>query len=227
MKISKHIHSCLLAEDQGKTILIDPGNYTFEEGGLDVKKLERLDAILITHEHLDHMCPPLIKKILEKFAEVKIYSNEAVKKVLAKDGINVLTSDGQKDVGRPEISGGSTSIGRLNLQALSAPHELVLGGKSFDNTVFNIFGKLTHPGDSLQFNKSCDILALPIQAPWGSFVASVEKAAALKPKVVIPIHDWHWKDSARKKLYDAARNYLAERGIDFRGLELGEELTID
>lgn len=89
MKISKHIHSCLLVEDQGKTILIDPGNYTFEEGGLDVKKLEKLDAILITHEHLDHMYPPLIKKILEKFSEVKIYSNEAVKKVLEKDGINV------------------------------------------------------------------------------------------------------------------------------------------
>lgn len=109
---------------------------------------------------------------------------------------------------------------------MSAPHALLLGGRTVENALFDIFGRLTHPGDSLQFNKSCDILALPIQAPWGSFVASVEKAASLKPKIVIPIHDWHWKDSARKKLYDAAKNYLAERGIDFRGLALDEELVI-
>ena len=112
------------------------------------------------------------------------------------------------------------------ISAEDAPHELLLGGRSVENTLFNIFWKLTHPGDSLKLNKSCDILALPIQAPWGSFVASVEKAAALKPKIVIPIHDWHWKDIARRKLYDAAKNYLAEKNIDFRGLETGEELII-
>ena len=105
-----------------------------------------------------------------------------------------------------------------------APHELLLGGRGAENTLFNISQKLTHPGDSLKFDKTCEILALPIQAPWGSFVASVEKAAAVKPKVVIPIHDWHWKDSARRRMYDIASQYLAEKGIEFRGLEVGEEM---
>lgn len=208
MKISKHIHSCLLVEDGWKTILIDPGNYTFEEDGLDVKKLDKLDMILITHEHLDHVYPPLIKKILEKFPEIKIYSNGAVKNVLAKDGIKTET------------------MGDEIFSVVSAPHELLLGGRTVENTLFNIFGKLTHPGDSLKFEKTLDVLALPIQAPWGSFVSSVEKAVLLKPKIVIPIHDWHWKDAARRKMYDQAKNYLAEKGIEFCGLEVGEELIV-
>lgn len=208
MKISKHIHSCLLVEDQGKTILIDPGNYTFEERALDIGKLEKLDFILITHEHQDHVYLPFLRAILEKFTDVEIITNSAVAGILANENIKCSTSENEY------------------IKMASAPHELVLGKKSFDNTIFNILGQLTHPGDSLQFDKTCDVLALPIQAPWGSFVASVEKAASLKPKIVIPIHDWHWKDVARKKLYEAAKNYLAERGIDFRGLELGAELVV-
>ena len=215
MKISKHIHSCLLVEDDGKRILIDPGNYTFDEGALDLKKIDGLDLILITHEHLDHAYPPLIKKVFERFPGVKILANLSTKNFLIKEGINSFTDSFE------------------NISFADAPHELLLGGRGAENNLFNIFGNppagragLTHPGDSLKFDSSLEVLALPIQAPWGSLVASVEKAALIKPKIVIPIHDWHWKDQARKKMYDMAKNYLADKGIELRGLEVGEELVV-
>ena len=208
MKITKHIHSCLLVEDAGKRILVDPGNYTFEEGALDLWKIDGLDLILITHEHLDHAYPPLIKKVLERFPDVKILANLSTKNFLTKEGI------------------GSFANNFDGITLADAPHEFLLGGRTAENSLLNIFGKLTHPGDSLKFNASLPILALPIQAPWGSMVASVEKAALVKPKFVIPIHDWHWKDSARKKMYDMAKNYLAEKGIEFRSLETGEEFEV-
>ena len=209
MKISKHIHSCLLVEDESKTILIDPGNYTFEEKGLDIGKLEKLDFLLITHEHPDHMHMPLIKEILEKFPQAQIISNNSVKKILEERGINA-----------------TENVEHSMFNILKAPHELLLGGRTAENTLFNISQKLTHPGDSLKFDKTCEILALPIQAPWGSFVASVEKAALLKPKIVIPIHDWHWKAAARRRMSDMASQYLSEKDIDFRGLETGEEISL-
>ena len=208
MKITKHIHSCLLVEEAGKRILIDPGNYTFDEGALDLGKIGNLDLILITHEHLDHAYPPLIKKVLERFPDVKILANLSTQNFLMKEGINAFTDNFE------------------GIALADAPHELLLGGRTAENSLLTILGKLTHPGDSLQFNKSLDILALPIQAPWGSAVASIEKAAILRPKIVIPIHDWHWKDQARKKMYDMAKNYLAEKEIELRGLEAGEELEI-
>ena len=215
MKITKHIHSCLVAEEAGRRILIDPGNYTFDDGGLDLKTIDTLDLILITHEHLDHAYPPLIKKVLEKFPDVKILTNLFAKNFLMREGINAFTDNFE------------------GVSLADAPHELLLGGRTAENSLLNIFGRplaglagLTHPGDSLKFNKSLDVLALPIQAPWGSAVASIEKAALLKPKIVIPIHDWHWKNFARKKMYDKAKNYLAQKGIELRGLEIGEELII-
>lgn len=115
MKISKHLHSCLVVEEAGKRILIDPGNYTFEEGALDVEKMEKLDLILITHEHLDHACPPFIKKLLERFPEVTILANSSVSKILSKDGIFVRTPTSDKI--------------QVFLEIANAPHELLLGGR--------------------------------------------------------------------------------------------------
>ena len=69
-------------------------------------------------------------------------------------------------------------------------------------------------------------MALPIQAPWTSSTAAIEKAIFLKPRIVIPIHDWHWKDSVRKNFYERAKNYLEGFGIEFKGLETGEVLEI-
>lgn len=171
-------------------------------------KIDNLDLILITHEHLDHAYPPLIKKVLERFPEIKILCNGSVRNFLMKEGISAFMDNFD------------------GISLADAPHEILLGGRTTENSLLNIFGRLTHPGDSLQFDKSLDVLALPIQAPWGSAVASIEKAAILRPKIVIPIHDWHWKDEARKKMYDMAKNYLAEKGIELRGLEIGEEFVI-
>ncbi len=208
MKITKYVHSCLLVEEGGKVVLIDPGNYTFEESVLDIGKLEKLDFILITHEHQDHVYLPFLKSILEKFPQAKIISNSSVAEMLRAENIPVA------------------SEGNEFVSFVPAPHELLLGGRTLENYAFNVFGKLTHPGDSLQFERSLDVLALPIQAPWGSAVTSIEKAATLKPKIVIPIHDWHWKDEARHRMYEMARSYLNGYDIDFRGIETGKEFSI-
>ncbi len=208
MRISKRVHSCLLIEEQGKAVLIDPGNYTAQENALDLGKLEKLNFLLITHEHQDHMEIPLIKEIAQKFPDVEIISNFSVAEILSKEGLQVSTQ------------------GNAFIEVQDAPHEKLLGGTAPQNVLFRIFGKLIHPGDSLSFGSTTEILALPIQAPWGSMVQAVEKAAQLKPRIVIPIHDWHWRDEARKRLYQMAGSYLKEKGIELRGLEIGEKLDM-
>src|SRR5882757_3037117 len=94
MKISRHIHSCLLVEEQDTTIIIDPGVFTAMENGLDLAALNKLDYILITHEHADHMHLPLIKDLVAKFPDVKIISNASVVTLLAKENI---TASSQAD----------------------------------------------------------------------------------------------------------------------------------
>ncbi len=208
MTISKHIHSCLLVKENGLDVLIDPGNFTYEEKGLDLDNLGKLDYMLITHEHADHMHVPFIREILKKFPSVKIITNPSAAEILKKEGI---------DAGTDAVQGIALS---------ETHHEKIFGMTVPQNVQFSIFNKLTHPGDSLHFNLYTHVLALPLQAPWGSLTEAVEYALSLKPQVIIPIHDWHWNEKARESFYQRLEKFFGENDIDFKSLKTGEEVTI-
>lgn len=208
MKITKYLHSCLLVEDQGKSILTDPGSYTHNDKALDINTLQKLDFIAITHEHQDHMHIPFIKELLFKFPNVKIITNDSVAKILEKENIPSQIENNEF------------------IKSMKVPHEKIFMGPVPANILLTLFGKVTHPGDSLSFNKTSKILALPITAPWGSTTWAVEKALELKPEIIIPIHDWHWKDTARKMFYDVLENYFGQFNIKFEKLETGTTIEV-
>lgn len=208
MKISKHVHSCLLVENERKIILLDPGNYTLQSNALDLSKVDHLDAIGITHEHMDHLDIPFLKQILEKFPNTPIYSNESVKTLLAKENILVNTT------------------GSDFLSMSPIPHEKIWMGNPVENVMITLFNRFATVGDSLTFEKSPEILALPVTAPWGSTQWAVEKALQVKPKVIIPIHDFMWKDEIRKGMYQRLHDFFATKGIDFKTVETGEVVEV-
>jgi L-ascorbate metabolism protein UlaG (beta-lactamase superfamily) len=208
MKITKYLHSCLLVENEGKTLLFDPGIFTYTEKALSAENLTNLDYLLITHEHADHMHLPFIKELVSKFPDVKIITNPDIVLLLEKEHINAIS---QND----EI---------VNLEILI--HEKLWDKVPPQNAVISIFNKLTHPGDSLHFSKSSDILALPLTAPWGSTTEAVTKALAMQPKVIIPIHDWMWKDGIRQEMYERLQGFFQEKGIDFKSVETGESIEV-
>lgn len=208
MEITKYVHSCLLININGKTILIDPGNYSYDSKALDINILEKLDYLLITHEHPDHMYLPFIQEILAKFPDLTIVSNSSVQGKLSAEGIKSTTD----------------SVDIIKVQIVG--HERVFGTEPPANMLFNIADTLTHPGDSLHFTSQTPILALPIQAPWCSLTQAVEFAISLKPQVILPIHDWHWNDVARTAFYKRLEEYFAKNGIKFLSLETGQKVVI-
>ncbi|MGI8419786.1 MAG: MBL fold metallo-hydrolase [Candidatus Levyibacteriota bacterium] len=208
MKISKYLHSCLLIEDKDQTVLIDPSNFTAQEKALDVTKLHQLDYILITHEHQDHCYPPLIKDMLKKFPKAIVISNESVAKLLKKESIPV------------------TMMGTEQILLEEVAHERLWDTEVPQNTMFHLFGRLTHPGDSHHIQKTNDILALPLEAPWGSMRDAVNLALKLKPKFIIPIHDYLLKDTIRQMMYQRLEAFFKEKNIIFKSLETGKVITI-
>lgn len=208
MKISKHLHSCLLIEEADKTVLIDPGLFTAQDKGLDVQALSKLDYLLITHEHPDHFHIPLIKEILAKFPETKIISNRSIVALLQKEGIMALSDPDE------------------NIELADEPHEELWDVKAPENSIFTVFHRLTDPGDSHHFIHTEEILALPITAPWGGTTAAVELALNLKPKVIIPVHDWFWKDEFRESMYDRLRTFFQTQDIDFKSPKTGEVFEV-
>lgn len=209
MKITKLGHSCLLVEmpaPVNRTVLFDPG----ELSEVDVDSLQYLDDIVITHEHFDHCDADLITQLAKKFPEVRIKTTVAVADKLSENGVQTVDEDVEGVV------------------LFDSPHE---GHEPFlappEQIGVHYLDKLTHPGDSHSFKETKDILALPVTAPWGSTDTAVKLALQLKPKYILPIHDWHWKDEVRAKMYDRLEGLFNDYGITFFKLKNGEPIVIE
>ena len=208
MKISKHLHSCLLLEEQGKTVLIDPGKFTYDEKALNIDTIKQLDYLLITHEHADHFFLPFIKELLAKFPEAKIVTNESVEALLFKENLSARTKDDESIIVVP------------------VNHERIFDVQAPPNVLFEVFDRLTHPGDSMSFTTTKEILALPLLGPSWMITQAVEKALELKPKAILPIHDYHWRDEYRLEYYQRLEKFFTGKGIEFYPIETGETIIL-
>ncbi len=209
MRITKYAHSCLLIEEKGVFVLIDPGIYS-EQFQDRLLALPKLDYILITHDHFDHFSIPLIKSLFSNHPTVTIIGTHSVKEKLSEENITI----GEQ----------TTSI----VQLADSPHEkMFFKGPMTENISFTIFTRLTHPGDSFQFPTTAPILALPVDAPWGSSVQAFTKALAVKAKIIIPIHDAMMKDEAIESfLYPSLTKAFRDEGIEFKGIKNGETIEV-
>jgi L-ascorbate metabolism protein UlaG (beta-lactamase superfamily) len=212
MKITKFVHSCLLVEMPGpvnRTALFDPG--AMSEAALKVANLKFLDDIFITHKHYDHMSLPLLKQLTDKFPGVRITAPPDAAAQLGQAGFTVQTEP-------PE-----------GVAFFKAPHEDMrpMSSEPADEIGVHYLGKLSHPGDSHTFAETKAVLALPVQAPWGSTINAVRLALKLKPQYIVPIHDWHWSGQARADGYARIEKFFKEQGITFLKMETGKPVVLD
>jgi L-ascorbate metabolism protein UlaG (beta-lactamase superfamily) len=197
----------LLIETDGRVALFDPG--VMSKPAFDFDRLSQLDDIFITHVHSDHCDMNFIKQLVAKFPKVRITSNPEVVALLASEGITATDQP-------PE-----------GVTFFESPHEpLHPPSPTPQQRGFHYLNLLTHPGDSHSFKETKSILALPITAPWGSNVSAFNLALELKPRHILPIHDWHWHDEARQATYDMFEQRLGDQGINFHKLQTGQPVEI-
>lgn len=212
MEITKLEHSCIYVVRDGRAALFDPGIMSAQ--AVISADISQLDDIIITHGHIDHFDPKTIEDLISKFPKVQITAPKTV--------VDQLANQGFKASSNPSS----------DITTFVAPHESVVPlfpGSSPDQLGVTYQGILSHPGDSHSFKLSRPpiVLALPVTAPWGTTVRSLQLALELKPKFVLPIHDWHWRDEARAQMYEALRAGLKGSGITFLKPVTGQTLTID
>ena len=208
MRITKYLHSCLIVEEKGCRILFDPGFYLLAEGTFSLEHFFDISAVVITHRHRDHIEVPLLKTILSANPKTFVIGNTETKEFLQQDGIASLT-----------LNENELRVGSIVIRALPAPHEKILK-QSPQNSAYVLNEKFLHPGDSLNEClyawKGIDVLALPTMGSWMTVSRAGEFAIALRPKIVIPIHDGFAKAFYLKGHHESLRNYFQEYGVAYK-----------
>ncbi|MEN3331523.1 MAG: hypothetical protein V7641_888 [Blastocatellia bacterium] len=211
MRIYKYIHACLLIEEGEERLLFDPGKFTFVEGLVKPEQFQGLAAIIITHQHPDHIDDDSLKKIIANNPTATIFTNTEIQAHLSQMGYS------------SEIfETGHRTIGPFTLEAAKAEHAPILNAKTPQNIAYLVNGMLLHPGDS--FDHSLDtyrripVLALPIMAPWTTELEVAEFARRLAPQQVIPIHDGYAKDFFLAQRYENFQKYFSQLDVGFQPL---------
>jgi len=175
MRISKYGHSCLHITEGSASILIDPG--TFSQG---FETLSGLTAVLVTHQHPDHVDPKRLPLLLRGNPGATLYADAGSVDALAKEGITAtpVASGDRLDVGIPvDVFAGDHAVIHRDIPVIP-------------NACYLVGGRLLHPGDSLTvLDQPVEILALPASAPWMAAKEAVDYFREVDPKVAIPIHE--------------------------------------
>ncbi len=211
MKITKYVHACLLAQTDEASVLFDPGEFSWNSGLFDIAALEKLDYIVITHEHFDHFHLPFVQALVAKFPQVRIISTEAVVHKLHEAGI---------------ANAACESMGPVHVFSTKQHADLSPLGETPENIAIHFADMLTVGGDRHDLEESKQILALTITAPWGSMAEAVKMALTLKPQKIVPVHDWHWNDEARSQAYARCEAFFKEQGITFIPLIDGQAVEV-
>ena len=178
MKLTKHAHSCIEVEHEGRRIVIDPGGFT--PNARDV--LSRADAVLVTHSHGDHLDPDAVAATMRTRAAMVLYGVEDVVAPLREEFGERVRAVAPGDV--LEVAGLSVSVyGGLHAQVLD-------GVPRGPNVGFLLGGRVFHPGDSLDPpDVEVETLLVPVSGPWMKLSEAAHFVNAVKPLRAVAIHE--------------------------------------
>lgn len=211
MQITKYEHACLVIENQGQRIVIDPGFYT-----RPMTELHDVVAIVITHMHDDHCNEEQIDRILQNSPAAKIYGTDEVRKRL--EGYETIAVH----------HGDFYTDGGFTLEFFGDIHaEIHRSIPLIQNCGVLVNGALYYPGDSFtRPDQPVEILACPTSAPWLKISDVMDFVAVVKPSKCFPTHNVHLSDVGHELNNGRVRQVVEAGGGKFEFLQPGSRLSI-
>lgn len=177
MELTHFGHSCLLAEVGTTSVLFDPGIFAHGFEGIT-----GLTAILITHQHPDHVDVSRLPTLLEGNPEATLYADPQTAAQLGEPCHAVHVGD-------------QLSVGELTVRAVGGQHAVIHPEIPVIENISYLLGdsghpaRLMHPGDALFVpDEPVDVLATPAAAPWMKISEAVDYLRAVAPARAVPIH---------------------------------------
>lgn len=210
MRLIKYTHACVRIEADAAVLVIDPGAFT-ERAALD-----GVDAVLITHEHFDHLNVEALADELGKRPAVKVFTHAAV----------VDKLDALAGAVTTVASGDEFEAAGFKVRAYGGWHaEIHPDVPRVPNLGFLVDEMLYHPGDSFDVptGATVDTLFVPVSGPWLKISESVEFVRAVAPRRAYALHDALLSE-AGYKVTDANMSRLS--GTEYARLAPGSAVTL-
>jgi L-ascorbate metabolism protein UlaG (beta-lactamase superfamily) len=208
MRLTKYSHACVRLEDGDRVLVIDPGTLS------EMEALSGATAVLITHEHADHVDAGKLRAARERNPALAVYTHAGLAPSLGVSGH-----------GATAVAVGETFTATgFSVRAVGGEHaEIIDGLPGCPNLGFIVDG-VYHPGDSLFVPaEPVETLLVPASGPWLKLREAIEFVRAVRPARAFPIHDANLSALGMEN-FDG---WLAdERATAYARIPLGESRTI-
>ncbi|WP_065962700.1 MBL fold metallo-hydrolase [Curtobacterium sp. UCD-KPL2560] len=211
MEVTKLEHACQVVTDGEARLVLDPGGLTRPVDATGVV------AVVVTHEHPDHVTPEQLHRILRANPGAVVLGPAGVAAALADAGLPVeVVTDGDH-----------RTVGPFTLDFHGARHNVIHASVPVvDNTGVLVGGRLFHPGDAYTVpGVPVEVLAAPVGAPWLKVAEMMDWIAAVAPRRAYPVHEATLSEVGFGMHVDRQREALGDGG-DLVVLRPGESLTI-
>ena len=175
MRLTKLGHACVRLEKNGEVLVIDPGAFSGDHA------LDGADAVLVTHEHFDHVVPDALRAALAGRPGLRLWAAAPVAEQFAEFGDRV----------RAVAHGDDFTAAGFGVNVYGAEHAVIHPDiPTVPNVGFLVDGDLFHPGDSYTVPEDpASTLLVPISGPWFSTREMIDYVREVAPQRTYAIHD--------------------------------------
>jgi L-ascorbate metabolism protein UlaG (beta-lactamase superfamily) len=205
-------HAAVLVETDAARILVDPGNFSDDWHGLT-----DLDAVLVTHQHPDHLDPERLPALLAANPRVRVFAEGSIMERVAAGDLPPLGDAAEAMA--PETQ---EAVGDVLVTAVGGRHAVIHPElPRFGNVGFVLRAEgqptLFHPGDALDtVPPGVDILAVPAYGPWAAAKETVDFVRAVGALEGFPIHDRLLSERGVKLIVTRVSEMTGTRLVDLR-----------
>jgi L-ascorbate metabolism protein UlaG (beta-lactamase superfamily) len=206
VKLTKFPHACLRIEQDGAVLVVDPGTFSSPADAL-----RGADAVLITHEHADHVDVDALKAA----PGLAVYAPAEVVAQLS-----------EVDADLTAVAPGDTfSAAGLDVRVFGDRHAHIHEDvPDIPNNAYLIGGRVYYAGDAFSLpGVEVETLFVPIGAPWMKLAEAIDYVRAVAPQRAHPTHD-AVLSAAGQGISD---NWITQRGgTSYSRLELGKPVDL-